>query len=149
MPDGKTRLFVDYDLIVSDAISFVVLCSEIKDIYENGRAAAIEGTYTDYLRHLRDMKKSRKYQRDREYWNNNQSRIAPAPQLPYTSANHGEGFARRHFYIDQETWSKGKSYLQDVYKRQEGSRSSADAGSCDRRCPAEKLKISPCAPSWK
>lgn len=114
MPDGKTRLFVDYDLIVSDAISFVVLCSEIKDIYENGRAAAIEGTYTDYLRHLRDMKKSRKYQRDREYWNNNQSRIAPAPQLPYTSANHGEGFARRHFYIDQETWSKGKSYLQKI-----------------------------------
>lgn len=66
------------------------------------------------MQHLKDVKQSKKYARDREYWNKNLNKTASAPNLPYVLNSEGEEFARRHFYVDKKIWSAVKEKLKKI-----------------------------------
>lgn len=115
LPDGNKRLFVSYDLIISDAFSFVILANEMSKIYRDEEIKPLEADYKEYLQHIEGVRESKKYLRNQRYWTEKMDSIAPAPKLPYMlKTTDGREFKRRHWYIDAETWKKVKQKLEKM-----------------------------------
>lgn len=112
LPNGKKKLFVSYDLIVSDALSFVILCSEMEQYYKNHNLQPLKTTYQMYLKSLENNQKSKRYLKDKNYWLAKLDKIAPAPELPYLQGASGdEKFGRRHYFVKEETWTTTKTFF--------------------------------------
>ncbi|MEV4560023.1 amino acid adenylation domain-containing protein [Kitasatospora sp. NPDC049285] len=78
LPGGTTRLFLSFDLLIGDALSWQTLYREARALYENPGAElpALELTFADYVAHLPALAAGPRYERDRAYW------LARLPTLP-------------------------------------------------------------------
>ncbi|MEV1179424.1 condensation domain-containing protein, partial [Nonomuraea sp. NPDC049784] len=82
LPDGITRLFLSFDLLIGDALSWQILYREARALYQDPTAELppLTMTFADYVAHQRAVASSDRYVRDRDYW---QARLgelpAPAP----------------------------------------------------------------------
>src|SRR5437879_5771224 len=69
LPDGRTRLHVDVDMLAADALSYRVLLSDLARCYANPEGDSGPITYS-YPRYLAEHELARKpdRERDRKWW---------------------------------------------------------------------------------
>ncbi|MFI7500906.1 amino acid adenylation domain-containing protein [Streptomyces sp. NPDC049687] len=83
LPEGRTRLHVDVDMLAADALSYRVLLSDLAKLYADPRAPLppIRTGYPDYLVERADV---RRLSRDRaqEWWRRRVPELPSAPDLP-------------------------------------------------------------------
>ncbi|MEU6718285.1 amino acid adenylation domain-containing protein [Nonomuraea sp. NPDC046802] len=95
LPDGMTRLFLSFDLLIGDALSWQILYREARTLYQDLGAELphLTMTFADYVAHQRMVTSSDRYARDRDYWRDRLPELpAPAP-LPVLTSHRGAGGA--------------------------------------------------------
>jgi amino acid adenylation domain-containing protein len=107
LPEGRTRLHVDLDMVAADAISMRVLLDDLRHCYENGSATGLPPlttTYADYL-HTRSTVAGAHDDADREWWQVRLDKLPSGPALPIRRGPHDDGPAqtrRLHHFIGEE-----------------------------------------------
>ena len=83
LPHSRTRLHVNVDMLVCDAVSFRLLFSELAALYGDPSSSFAPVTY-DYPTYLRDARARKEEHRAsaRVFWNASLAEISGAPQLP-------------------------------------------------------------------
>ena len=81
LPDGRTRLHVDLDMIVADALSLRVLLEDLRGAYLGEQAPPLDYGFAD---HLTDRRVRGRAQRERAqaWWRDRLAQIPPPPVLP-------------------------------------------------------------------
>ncbi|WP_414939901.1 amino acid adenylation domain-containing protein [Amycolatopsis sp. cmx-11-51] len=84
LPSGTTRLFLSFDLLIGDALSWRILYHEARRRYEDPNTALspLYLTFADYVAHLRTVAASSRYRRDRDYWGARLADLPAPPGLP-------------------------------------------------------------------
>ncbi|MEV7189325.1 amino acid adenylation domain-containing protein [Kitasatospora sp. NPDC093102] len=85
LPDGATRLFLSFDLLIGDALSWQILYREARTLYEDPGAElpALKVTFADYVAHLPALAAGARYERDRAYWRAKLPALPASPALPF------------------------------------------------------------------
>ncbi|WP_017589679.1 non-ribosomal peptide synthetase [Nocardiopsis ganjiahuensis] len=81
LPGGATRLHVDLDMIVADALSLRVLLEDLRGAYLGEDAPPLEYGFADYLADRRE-RGSGPRERARDWWRTRLAEIPPPPALP-------------------------------------------------------------------
>ena len=81
LPGGATRLHVDLDMIVADALSLRVLLEDLRTAYEGGDPAPLEYGFARYLAD-RASRDPGPRERARSWWHGRLDEIPPPPALP-------------------------------------------------------------------
>lgn len=98
LPDGVVRLFLSFDLLIGDAMSWQILYREARALYQDPDAELppLTLTFADYVADQHTVTSSDRYARDRAYWRGRLPELpAPAP-LPILTAPEREGGPRFH-----------------------------------------------------
>ncbi|MCX4784013.1 non-ribosomal peptide synthetase [Streptomyces sp. NBC_01264] len=84
LPDGTTRLFLSFDLLIGDALSWQILYREARALYEDPGAElpVLELTFADYVAHLPALATGPRFERDRAYWRAKLPALPAPPALP-------------------------------------------------------------------
>ncbi|MFD9064160.1 amino acid adenylation domain-containing protein [Kitasatospora purpeofusca] len=84
LPGGTTRLFLSFDLLIGDALSWQILYREARALYEDPGAdlPALEMTFADYTAHLPALATGPRHERDRAYWRAKLPALPAPPALP-------------------------------------------------------------------
>jgi amino acid adenylation domain-containing protein len=111
LPDEATRLHVDLDMIVSDAVSMRIMLEDLHVLYHDPSVElpAVETTYPAYLEAQRAVASGTR-ERDRSWWQQHLSDVAPGPELPFVIAlgapeaaqDRFRRVTRRHHWIDPD-----------------------------------------------
>ncbi|MFF7943495.1 amino acid adenylation domain-containing protein [Nocardia gamkensis] len=95
LPDGRTRVHLDLDMIAGDALSLRNLLADLTTLYEQGPSAlpALEYHYGQYLA---DRGRARAAAREaaRQWWRSQLPELPAAPELPLLTAEEASGAAR-------------------------------------------------------
>ncbi|WP_435113287.1 amino acid adenylation domain-containing protein [Nocardiopsis synnemataformans] len=81
LPGGATRLHVDLDMIVADALSLRVLLEDLRTAYRGGDLPPLEYGFARYLAE-RASRDPRPRERARSWWHERLREIPPPPELP-------------------------------------------------------------------
>ncbi len=81
LPGGATRLHVDLDMIVADALSLRVLLEDLRTAYRGDDLAPLEYGFARYLAE-RASRDPRPRERARSWWHERLREIPPPPELP-------------------------------------------------------------------
>ncbi|MER6347257.1 amino acid adenylation domain-containing protein [Streptomyces sp. NPDC001595] len=106
LPEGRSRLHVDVDMLAADALSYRVLLSDLAALYDDPAAALppIRTGYPDYLAERAEVRRlSREQARDR--WRRRVPELPSAPDLPLVpEAERADPtrVARRHHWLPPE-----------------------------------------------
>ncbi|MGW0915203.1 amino acid adenylation domain-containing protein [Streptomyces sp. NPDC002784] len=114
--DGSCRLFVDIDMIVSDAGSFRILVSDLARLYSDDGldARPLDLSYPEYLSLVE--RSARRRERDAEYWRERAESLPTAPALPLGTAPERLGevvTVRRHTWLSGETRARLDRHARD------------------------------------
>ncbi len=117
LPDGKTRIHFDVDLLVADVQSFQIILRDLNTAY-NDRSLPRESSEWDFSRYLEIIKNEDQEERKKaqEYWNNRLTRMPTGPDLPLAkqpSEIKNTRFTRRIIHLNKEDWN----VLQDKVKK--------------------------------
>ncbi|MBB2910616.1 amino acid adenylation domain-containing protein [Streptosporangium becharense] len=84
LPGGVTRLFLSFDLLIGDALSWQILYREAHRLYRDPgvRLPALPLTFADYVAHLPAVTAGGRYDRDRRYWRGRLADLPAPPALP-------------------------------------------------------------------
>ncbi len=89
LPEGRTRVHVDIDMLVADATSFRILLADLARLYARPAEPLRDLNY-DFARYLADREQSSAYVRDRErgraYWRERLAELPAGPELPLARA---------------------------------------------------------------
>jgi amino acid adenylation domain-containing protein len=85
LPGGRTRLHVDLDMMVGDALSLRVLLRDLRDLYE-GAAEPLPELSLDYPSYLAAHTASQAAERERaaRWWRERLPELPSPPRLPFT-----------------------------------------------------------------
>ncbi|OXM68452.1 hybrid non-ribosomal peptide synthetase/type I polyketide synthase [Amycolatopsis vastitatis] len=88
LPHGGTRVFLGFDLMVSDMGSVRVMLRDWRALYENPAAelTPLRLSFRDYVTAVGRLKETELYRRSLAYWRNRVEDLPPAPQLPLATA---------------------------------------------------------------
>ncbi|WFD11845.1 non-ribosomal peptide synthetase [Tepidibacter hydrothermalis] len=108
LPDNKTRLHIDVDLLVADVQSLSILIRDLANAYtgENSFENTQELTFKEYLLSKQDML-GEENEKDKEYWENKIKNLPKAPSLPLAKKPEqitNPKFSRRSKKIDKDNW---------------------------------------------
>jgi len=80
----RTRLHINIDALMTDAMSTFTLFREWWQLYQNPEITLkpLTLSFRDYLLAVQKLEKTESYQRAKEYWLNRLDRVPPAPELP-------------------------------------------------------------------
>ncbi|MER7394483.1 amino acid adenylation domain-containing protein [Streptomyces sp. NPDC000151] len=83
LPDGATRVHVNVDMLVADALSFRIVLADLASLYDAPHASLppIDYSYPQYLAH-RTRRRERGRQADRAYWQERLPELPGGPELP-------------------------------------------------------------------
>ncbi|MCX4826470.1 amino acid adenylation domain-containing protein [Streptomyces sp. NBC_01142] len=98
LPDGVTRLFLSFDLLIGDALSWQILYREATALYRDPdtELSPLTMTFADYVAHQHTVTSSDRYGRDRAHWRARLPELpAPAP-LPVLPTHRGDDHPRFH-----------------------------------------------------
>ncbi|POT58307.1 amino acid adenylation protein [Citrobacter amalonaticus] len=88
LPDGKSRLHIDIDMIAADAESFRIVVEDLARFYETPSltpSPEMKVEWFDYLnQHIHDRQLLKLRTRDRLWWQSRLSTLPPAPRIPST-----------------------------------------------------------------
>lgn len=105
LPDGRTRLHLDVDMIAGDAVSFRILVEDLARAYGGEALPSIGYTYSRYLA---DRPHDRRIARERaeRYWSERLDSLPGAPTLPLVEHDSGIAIAaRRAVHLDRESYA--------------------------------------------
>lgn len=106
LPEGRTRLHVDVDMLAADALSYRVLLSDLAELYEDPQAALppIRTSYPAYLAERSDVRRLTREQAQ-EWWRRRVPELPSAPDLPLVPEAERADPARvtrRHHWLPPE-----------------------------------------------
>ncbi|WP_028648006.1 non-ribosomal peptide synthetase [Nocardiopsis sp. CNT312] len=81
LPEGRTRLHVDLDMIVADALSLRVLLDDLRTAYEGGDLPTQDYDFASYLAERRSRGDG-EVDRARTWWHERLRDLPPPPELP-------------------------------------------------------------------
>ncbi|GAB3456744.1 non-ribosomal peptide synthetase [Streptomonospora sediminis] len=95
LPDGTTRLHVDLDMIVADALSLRVLLEDLRTAYDGADLPPLDYGFARYLadRADRARRDPGPRERARSWWAERLPELPPPPELPTTAAAAGPAAA--------------------------------------------------------
>lgn len=102
LPEGRSRLHIDLDMIAGDAASLRVLLRDLALLYQNPDQPLppLTLSYAQYLRRQRQAGQSRREQ-DRLWWQPRVAQLAQPPALPLQPGENGKPTAeRRYLWLD-------------------------------------------------
>ncbi|MFG2844263.1 amino acid adenylation domain-containing protein [Kitasatospora sp. NPDC048296] len=105
LPGGATRLFLSFDLLIGDALSWQILYREARALYEDPGAElpALKVTFADFVAHLPALATGPQYERDRAYWRAKLPALPAPPALPLlpepAKTASGPRFSRRQLRL--------------------------------------------------
>ncbi|MDV8022893.1 amino acid adenylation domain-containing protein [Rhodococcus sp. IEGM 1330] len=109
LPDGRTRLHLDMDMIAGDAVSFRILVADLAQAYDGRSLPAIGYSYGRYLADRPDDRRSAREQAER-YWSARLDSLPGAPTLPLLERDSGSPVAtRRAFHLEAQAYSQLQS----------------------------------------
>ena len=84
LPNGRTRLYLSVDGLVSDAWSWRILSREFRQFYLDPELELppLEISFADYVRAEVAVRATPVYQKSLAYWRERVRTLAPAPELP-------------------------------------------------------------------
>jgi len=88
LPDGRTRLFLSFELMMADMGSTRILLRDWRAYYERPDVELPELgiSYRDYRLAAAQLKQTELYRRSMEYWRERIAELPAAPQLPLATA---------------------------------------------------------------
>ncbi|MFI6033361.1 amino acid adenylation domain-containing protein [Streptomyces sp. NPDC051315] len=106
LPEGRTRLHVDVDMLAADALSYRVLLSDLATLYEDPGASLppIRTSYPAYLAERADVRRLSRAQAQ-EWWRRRVPELPSAPDLPLVpEAERADPtrVTRRHHWLPPE-----------------------------------------------
>lgn len=113
LPDGKTRIFFDVDLLVADVLSLSIIIRDLAEAYA-GKKLIPESSYTfhDYIESKKSFIKEIQLDKDRRFWEEKMGQsTCGAPKLPLAKKPElisQTRFSRRRSVVDKEVWSEIK-----------------------------------------
>ncbi|MGW1716010.1 amino acid adenylation domain-containing protein [Streptomyces sp. NPDC002156] len=81
LPEGRSRLFVDVDLLVADVLSVQIVLSDLASLYADPDTA-LPGIGTSFPAYLEEQHSRRDPEKARAYWQQRLPDLPQAPQLP-------------------------------------------------------------------
>lgn len=108
LPEGRTRLHLDVDMVAADAVSYRILLADLARFYDEPAAEPLEVGYT-YREYLAARAATRGEARHRaaEYWRERLTDLPGAPVLPLAAparrAESAPRVARRHVHLPADT----------------------------------------------
>ncbi|NKQ56411.1 amino acid adenylation domain-containing protein [Amycolatopsis sp. K13G38] len=102
LPDGRTRLHVDVDMLAADALSYRVLLADLARFYDDPSFEPIGYSYPRYLAEREPARKTDR-ERARQWWQQRIPELPGAPDLPL--AQDGGDLTRatrRHHWLTPE-----------------------------------------------
>lgn len=84
LPGDVTRLFLSFDLLIGDALSWRILYRELRALYDDPDRTLPELRlrFSDYVAALAALPRHPGYQRARDYWRTRLSELPPPPAFP-------------------------------------------------------------------
>ncbi|MEK3728058.1 amino acid adenylation domain-containing protein [Lysinibacillus sp. FSL W8-0953] len=111
LPDGKTRLHFDIDLLVADVQSFQIILHDLAAAYTRQQKPKAPENW-NFAKYLYDKKLANA---DEEryaeaYWKNRLATLPLGPKLPLSNnaalIQHEPKFTRREYFLEDTAWSK-------------------------------------------
>jgi amino acid adenylation domain-containing protein len=84
LPGGVTRLFLSFDLLIGDALSWRILYRELRALYDDPNHALPELRlrFSDYVAALASLRQHPAYRQARDYWRSRLPELPPPPAFP-------------------------------------------------------------------
>lgn len=86
LPDEKTRLHCDLDMLAADAMSYRLLMADLAALYAGCAVTAPGYRYREYLAATQAQPDSASRERDRRWWQERLARLPSPPALPVVPA---------------------------------------------------------------
>lgn len=118
LPEGRTRLHVDVDMLAADAMSYRTLMADLSTIYQGNSSAlpSIEYQYQDYLQdHAVSVREEK--EREKHWWKENLGDLPDPPALPLVpEAERVDPHltTRRNYHVTRD---QKKHLLETAHKR--------------------------------
>lgn len=113
---NKVYMFCDFDLLIADATSLIILIDEVMNYYDtDAEPVPLEASFRDYVYKLLDVKNSRRYQVDKNFWKKRLMQYPPAPNLisGFNKKMSLPKFKRLQTVISSDIWSKIKRIAEE------------------------------------
>ena len=113
LPEGKTRLFLDVDLLVADVASLSIIIRDLAQAYEGKEfIPKVQYTFQDYMENRKKDINDKELNEDKKFWEKKMSQwLVEIPNIPLAKKPElvsKTRFSRRKSVIDKETWSEIK-----------------------------------------
>ncbi|WP_340682705.1 SDR family NAD(P)-dependent oxidoreductase [Amycolatopsis coloradensis] len=112
LADGRTRLFLGFDVLICDAGSYWIIDRELQHFYENPGAELPEVgvTFAECVAALEARRDTGEGQRAADYWRARLDTLPEAPALPADTTVAGQArFVRRAARLDRSEWTAFKA----------------------------------------
>ena len=114
LPEGRVRLHVGTDALISDAWSWQILAREAAVLYDRPEAElpGLEVTFRDYMTALEALRGTDLYERSLAYWRARLADFPGAPELPVRAGSRqisSPRFLRRGGRLEAGAWRRLKS----------------------------------------
>jgi len=114
LPDGRARLHLSFDLLISDAWSFRLLAAELHRLYQSPDAALppLAASFRDYVLHLPKLEATELHRRAQAYWERRIPELPGAPALPLAKSAAevtNPRFERRSHRLEPRSWEALKA----------------------------------------
>lgn len=98
LPDNRTRLHLDVDMLAADAASYRLLISDLARLYHGESLPSPSYTFREYL--AEQPAGGPEHEADRQWWHQRLPELPGAPDLPHAPVTGGERRARtaRHHH---------------------------------------------------
>ncbi|MEC3955265.1 amino acid adenylation domain-containing protein [Nocardia sp. CDC153] len=110
LPEGRTRLHVDVDMLAADAMSYRILMADLARLYHGAELPPQTYTFREYL--AEHAGPAPEHAADREWWHRRLAELPGAPELPRASELGGDGQGARtvrlHRWLSPE--AKGRVF---------------------------------------
>ncbi len=118
LDDVRSRLCIGFDPIIADAGSMRILGKELIEFYNNPTLDKedIKFSFRDYILGKNELKKTKRYQEDKEFWLNQMDDFPLAPKLPMITnplSVKKPTFKRLSKKIDYKLWEKIKNFSKE------------------------------------
>ncbi|HBG7379501.1 TPA: non-ribosomal peptide synthetase [Clostridioides difficile] len=118
LSDNKLRLHISFDNIILDGWSMFHILGELKERYDNENFILKNPgvSFRDYVLTLEKMKKSSKYEEDKNYWLSRIDDFLEAPKFEFIKSEYeikNQIFKRREKIIECAKWEKLKKVARE------------------------------------
>ncbi len=116
LPEGKTRIHFDIDLLVADVKSFQIILRDLAHVYVTGELpkAPKEWNFADYLKRDSERKRGGSGAAE-EYWLGRLEELPGRPELPLRNQTDGNApkFHRRKAVLPMEKWQSFRRFAME------------------------------------